>query len=346
MSELFITNFNPRLTGVATTIDNLYPAQAPRYNTALVGHPLPNAPAPITRREARSRSRSPAGGTAIWHVRRDPEMQAGMWARDVLRLPIKLVFTSAAQRRHSAWPRWLISRMDAVIATTQAAADALDHPVAAVVPHGTDTMRLSPAEDRTRAWQELGYGGTHGVATMGRIRPGKGTDIFVEAMIPILQADPGAVALITGEARKSDASFAEQLKSRAAQAGVADRMIFTGLIPNERIPALLRGASVIANLARREEFGVVPLEAMASGTPFVCSQTGAYPMLAQGGKTGLIAPIGDAAAASDMISSLLNDDNRRETMGRAGRAFVEAHHSITHEADAIDAVYQSIWRNA
>ena len=77
-------------------------------------------------------------------MRRNTEMRAALWARDVLRLPVKIVFTSAAIRRHSAFPRWLISRMDAVIATTEAAASFVPH-VRGIVPHGVDTERFFPA---------------------------------------------------------------------------------------------------------------------------------------------------------------------------------------------------------
>ncbi|KGF66674.1 lipopolysaccharide biosynthesis protein, partial [Hoeflea sp. BAL378] len=79
---------------------------------------------PIPFWQAVRMSREPPSGRKfhIWHVRRNPEMRAGLFARDILRLPVRLVFTSAAQRRHSLIPRWLISRMDAVIATTPEAA--------------------------------------------------------------------------------------------------------------------------------------------------------------------------------------------------------------------------------
>ena len=141
-------------------------------------------PAPITRRAARAASlKAPPGRPfAIWHVRRNPEMRTALWLRDIRRAPIRIVFTSAAQRLHSLYPRWLISRMDAVIATTERAADFVPH-VRAVVPHGVDCKRFSPAPDRPAAWAALGFGGKRGIATVGRIRPEKGTDLFVEAML-------------------------------------------------------------------------------------------------------------------------------------------------------------------
>ena len=151
MPELFVTNFNRNFTGVSATAANVIRQQADRYDLRLVGYPLPGCPNPITLRQARAQSRNTLGRPfAIWHVRRNTEMRAAIWARDVLKLPISVVFTSAAQRRHSMVPRWMISRMDAVVATSAAAAGFVPH-VRATVPHGVDTDRITPAADRAAA---------------------------------------------------------------------------------------------------------------------------------------------------------------------------------------------------
>ncbi len=63
--------------------------------------------------------RAPQGfRTRVWHARRNIEMLPGIILRDILRMPLKLVFTSASQRRHSGWTKFLIRQMDAVIATS------------------------------------------------------------------------------------------------------------------------------------------------------------------------------------------------------------------------------------
>ena len=162
MLELIVTNFNRNFTGVSATAAGVVRQQVGRYDMALAGVALPGCPNPISKREATHLSRTPPPGRAftLWHVRRNTEMRAALWARDILRLPVKIVFTSAAIRRHSAFPRWLISRMDAVIATTEAAAGFVPACARNVVPHGVDTERLSPAEDRTAAWVATGYPGS------------------------------------------------------------------------------------------------------------------------------------------------------------------------------------------
>lgn len=341
---LMITNLHKRFTGVSATIANLVPHQAQTYDLRLVGDPLPGCPAPISLAQARALSRQPNGKPfAIWHVRRNPDMQAAIWARDVLGLPIKTVFTSAAQRRHSAWPRWLISRMDAVIATTPQAASFIENP-AATIPHGIDTNRLTPVQNRDQAWADLGYGGTMGIATIGRIRPEKGTDIFVEAAIQAMANQPGLHALIIGMTARKHQPFEQALRARIADAGLTDRFHFTGNLDNQtQMPRILQALSLVVNLPRYEGYGVVPLEGLACETPFVCSDTGIYRELSAQNTHGLISPVGDAGAAAQHISALLASPDQRQNMGQKGRQMVATSMSIQHEAAQIGAVYERLW---
>ena len=344
MPELFVANYNPRFTGVSATAERMARWHAARYDLAIVGHPLDGLPPPLTPRAARRASRNPSNGrdTAIWHVRRDPEMISAIYARDVLRLPIRTVFTSAAKHRHSAFPRWLIGRMDAVIATSPEAASFFPD-VAATLPHGVDLSAARPVENRRAAWEALGYGGTHGVAIIGRVRPEKGTDVFVDAMIEVCGRDPGAVGLVLGMTKPPEEPFLEEQKRKVREAGLADRILFPGFISHEEKARILPALSLVANVARYEPFGVVPVEGMAAGTPFVCSETGYYREFSDAGRCGLIVPTGDADAAAVAISELLDDPDRIERMGRAAREKAERDHSIDREAGGAAEIYERLW---
>lgn len=343
MPELFITNYNRNFTGVSATAANVLRAQASLYDLALVGHPLPGCPAPITPRAAHIASRAQPGTRpfVIWHVRRNTEMRSALWLRDVRRAAIKIVFTSAAQRRHSAYPRWLISRMDAVIATTEKAAGFVPH-VRAVVPHGVDTDRFHPAPDRAEAWAALGYGGTQGIATVGRIRPEKGTDIFVDAMLRLLPQSPGTTALVIGRAGGQHDAYLKGLKQKTAAAGLADRLLFPGEVAPHDLPRLMRALSLIVQLPRYEGYGMVPLEALASGVPFVGSDAGSYRSFSSGGRVGTIVPLGDSAAGAEAASDLLT---RTARLSPLARQIATENFSARTEAEGINAVYQSLWSN-
>ena len=341
---LIVTNFNPNFTGVSATAATVVRGQMRRYNLRLVGSPLPGCPTPTTIREARKLCRT-AQQPVIWHVRRNPEMRVAIWARDVLRLPIKIVFTSAAQRRHSAYPRWLISRMDAVIATTSTAASYVPN-VSAVVPHGVDTNLFKPAANRLTAWQELGFGGTRGIASVGRVRPEKGTDVFVEALLKVLPNAPDTVALIIGKIAPKDTVFADNLKAKIAAAGLSDQIIFTGEIPPETLQKMLPALSLLVALPRYEGYGMTPLEAMASGVPFVGSDTGYFKTFSDAGQAGIVVPIGEDDLAAQAIQSLLNNPTELARLSDHALNTARTRHSAQEEISGIDTVYQELWAEA
>ena len=337
--EVYITNFNRNFTGVSATIAQLVPEQ--EQDLRLVGVPLPGCPDPISKAEAlRLCKQVPEGRPfAIWHVRRNTEMWMGLWARNVLRRPIKLVFTSAKQRLHSALPRWLIAQMDAVIATTDLAAETVPN-VYGVVPHGVDTKRFHPAEDRAAAWEALGYGGARGVACVGRIRHDKATDRFVDTMIEVLPRVPDLTALVIGWANPKFRAFEELQKAKVKKAGLSDRILFVGEIAGAKMPEVFRALSLLVPLPRYEGYGMTPLEAMASAVPFVATDTGYYKVFSAGGRAGHIVEAEDAAAH---VIELMEDPARLEALSVEARVVACENHAIAGEAAGIAAVYEKLW---
>lgn len=340
--DVIVTNFNRNFTGVSATAAAVIARQARHHNLSLVGYPLPGCPDPVKLTQAMSATKqNGVSRPVIWHVRRNIEMTTAIIARDILRLPIKTVFTSSARRLHSAFPRWLISRMDAVIATTDHAASFVPN-VFAVAPHGVDTDNFKPAENRLECWAKSGYPGTMGIATVGRIRPEKGTDIFVEAMIRTLPGLPGAKALVIGRATSEHRTFEEDLKRRISDAGLSERIIFTGELSSDKLPAILPGLSLLVATPRYEGYGMTALEAMASGVPVVASNTGHFAKFLEGGECGFIAESDDPAHISDLALQFLTDPDRLKAAGIAARKRAAGQFSIEGEVEAIDNVYRAL----
>ena len=269
-------------------------------------------------------------------------MIAGCVLKYVLRQPWQLVFTAAAQRRLSAMTRFFIRRMDRVIATSEGAAAHLGVS-ATVIPHGVNTDRFHPAPDQLAAWQATGLPGDHGIGIFGRVRPQKGTDLFVDAAIALLPQRPAWTAVIIGLTTPEHAAFRDTLRERIAAAGLSERIVFKGELPTDEIPGWYRCLSLVAAPARSEGFGLTPLEAMASGTPVVASRAGAFAMTIMDGKTGILVD-GDAPAPlAAAIARLMDDDALRSRMGDAARDHVTANFSIEAEARGINAVYEELW---
>ena len=344
--DLYVTNFNKNFTGVSATAAGVIGVQKEQFNLRLVGQVLPNCPTPISKRAAYDLSKTKPDGKpfAIWHVRRNPEMRAAIWARDVLRLPIRIAFTSSAQRRHSLYPRWLISKMDAVIPTTDEAMFFVDN-VFRVVPHGVDTARFTPAVDRAAAWRDLGYGGARGVAAIGRVRPEKGTDVFVDTMLRILPKHPDMVALVVGKAAKEHLGFQQKLKDKVAAAGLSDRLFFIGEVAADEMPVLIRALSLLIALPRYEGYGMTPLEGLASGVPFVGSLVGYFDTFSNENRFGKIVPVADAGQAAAAVEAWLSDEQQLLGASKLAPDFAKQQHSIETEVAGINAVYEGLWEH-
>lgn len=351
--EVIVFNLKRRYTGVSATVNALVPQQLQHWRLAYCGTPLPEVEKALaarhtralTWREAVRVSRQPPRDRPfrIWHVRRDPEMMAGLWARDVLRLPIRLVFTSAAQHRHGWFPRWLISRMDAVIATTAAAAACVPN-TSATVPHGIDLQRFAPV-DKTQAWRSSGLGGELGIGVFGRVRPDKGTDIFVDALCRVLPQHPKATAVIAGLVQPRHQAYADELRQRIAAAGLSERIVWLGEVPADQIAQWYRRCTIAVACPRYEPFGLTPFEAAATGCALICSDTGAFSALIQTGaqRNGHLIPTDDAPALAHALSDLLQHPAATRDMGQHAAQAVRDHFSLTAEAQGIAEVYRRLW---
>jgi len=352
--EVIVTNLKQRFTGVSGTVNALLPVQARSLNVAYFGSDMPGASlaaALCGERFARltfwqalrlSMSRLPDGRKRIWHVRRDPEMMLAIFLRDVLRLPIALVFTSAAKHRHSGFPRWLIARMDGVVSTTPEAASHVPN-TSRVVPHGISLTRFAPPPDKRTVWTRTGLPGQFGIGVFGRVRPDKGIDIFVDALRALLPEFPAYTAVIAGLCQPQHAAFKQALMSQIAAHGLADRLIFLGEIAPDKIAQWYQNVLIAVACPRYEPFGLTPLEGMACGCAVVASDTGAFRTIVDEGVTGHVVPTNDVDSLVAALRSVMQDPERAREMGRLGRLRVEQQFSVEREAAGIADVYATVW---
>jgi mannosyltransferase len=342
--EVIAPNFKKRLSGVTSTIIQLIPAQRRAgVRIATLGPGLPAHLPRIRYRDLLGLWRRPPGRVArVWHARRNIEMLPAIIMRDVLRMPLKIVFTSASQRRHTGWTRFLIARMDAVIATSRktAAYLAVDN---AVIMHGIDTERFHPADHRSSAKAELSLAPTQRhIGCFGRIRRQKGTDLFVDAMIALLPTRPDWTALIAGRTTAEHTAFEADLRARIDAAGLSDRIVFVG--EHTDIDRWYRALDLFVAPQRWEGFGLTPLEAMASGVPVIAADVGAFSELIVEGKTGRIVPPDDDGALAAAIAPYFDDEGLRAAASHAAVDHVRRNFPLQREAAEIAAIYDRLGR--
>jgi glycosyltransferase involved in cell wall biosynthesis len=184
-----------------------------------------------------------------------------------------------------------------------------------VAPHGVDHERFKPDESAAGADRDLlaSLGlptGRELVAFIGTLEPRKGVVPLIAAFDRLAQARPDSVLVLAGQ---PGWGMAETERALAA-ARHADRIVRTGYLPDEAVPALLRQAAVATYPALEEGFGLPALEALACGVPLVT--TAGTAMAEVAGGAALLVPPDDAPALADALECALDQGRHSERRDR------------------------------
>jgi mannosyltransferase len=283
------------------------------------------------------------GRWRIWHARRDIEILIGLLLRSLLRQPWRVVFTSAAPKRPGWWLRQLIRRCDAVIATSPRSAAFLER-CDAVIFHGVDCEQFYPAADREAVLADVGLAGQQVIASFGRIRPSKGTDLFVDALLTVLPRFPDWTAVITGLCQQRDLPYLKVIQQQIAASGLQQRIHFVGDLGSADIRRWYQRASICVAASRCEGFGLTPLEAMASGCVPITSQAGAWPWIIRP-EFGVMTESGEREGMITALQSLMADPIRLAAMAAEATSVARNKYSVDREAALINALYAKIAGN-
>ncbi|MFC6638534.1 glycosyltransferase [Sulfitobacter sp. JBTF-M27] len=338
--QVIAPNFKRRLSGVTATVVRLVPVQSRDIAIAATGPVIPDHVPQIRLSQLVTMPRRGPDGPRVWHARRNVEMIGGLALKYLLGKKLRLVFTSASQRRQTGLTRWLIRRMDAVVATSDRTAEYLEND-AQVIMHGIDLEGFSPPQDRADLRQKLGLP-ADGIliGCYGRIRSSKGTDVFVTAMTDALK-NLDAHALVMGRAVEKDRGFLNDLKTTVQTAGLADRIHFLPEVPVEDMADWYRVLDLYVAPQRWEGFGLTPIEAMACGVPVIATRVGAFEQIVTKDTGALVAP-DDPEALAKAIAQAFEPPHRVREWARNARPHVAEHFAIEREAAELIALYRRL----
>jgi D-inositol-3-phosphate glycosyltransferase len=193
-----------------------------------------------------------------------------------------------------------------------------------VVPCGIDLRTFHPAgveESQCRVAStlpDLDIDNGPGILFVGRLEQAKGADLLVRAL-PLIESPRQESLWIVGGDERDDDERA-RLRALARECGVEDRVKFVSAVDRQQLPDLYRAAAVCVVPSAYESFGLVAVEAMASGTPVVATRVGGLASTISHGKTGLLVADRRPDEFGTAIEHLLRDDALRQRMGRAAAA--------------------------
>ena len=186
----------------------------------------------------------------------------------------------------------------------------------AVIPCGVDVELFRP-RPTAPARARLGLDAEHVLLFVGRLTPIKGLETLLRAL-SVLRADGLSAArlrLLVVGGTKGEEAGSGHLRRLAHDLGIGDWVDFRGPQPQGVLTDYYGAADVCLIPSRYESFGMVALEAMASGVPVVASRAGGLAVTVQDGATGRLVAEGDVSALAQAVAGLLADEPARHALG-------------------------------
>ncbi len=264
-----------------------------------------------------------------------------LWALRTSRAPVNVgTFHTYFEGGHwgykyfFAYVQSAIARTDRLIAVSEAC-------VTALRPYFEQDFEIIPNGVDTGLYRPLPAGasrppGPPRILFVGRFDPRNGLGTLLEAARILQDEGRDFIVQVVG-----DGPMRPIYHRRARSLGVWDRIEWLGLLDEER-PRLYREATVFAAPCVLASFGVVLVEAMASGTPIACADNAGFRQVIRDGAPGRFVAPGDAADLAAGIGELLDDEALRADWGARGRRIASERYSWEGVCSRVEDLYIQI----
>lgn len=178
------------------------------------------------------------------------------------------------------------------------------------------------------------------VGTVGELKPLKGQEDFILAAAEVVKSFKETRFLIVGKDNSADRTFKRRLRRMAKVLGLESNLTFLDWV-EDTVP-LLSALDVFVSASHSESFGLAILEAMASGTPVVATETAGARELAGAERTDLLVGIQDPVELATAISRILRHPARAEEIGRENRRRAALQFSLEQMLDSTEDLYRRV----
>ena len=172
-------------------------------------------------------------------------------------------------------------------------------------------------EEITTVRQTYHLGHAPYILSVGTVQPRKNYQMLIRAFAPIAANNPHNLVIAGGKGWLN-----EEMMAEIERQGLNGRVLFTGFIDDEDLPALYSGATIFTFPSLYEGFGIPLLEAMACGVPIITSNASSLPEVVgerkDVGKTAVMLSPHDETAWTQAMEQLINDPPYRSRMVAAG----------------------------
>lgn len=275
----------------------------------------------------------PSQFTQAPHVLRWSRIPTVYYCHEVLRAAYEPLISGPISRLGIRWTLGRVDRRNARKATILAVNSEYTRQRVREV-YGRDATVVSPGVDLQRFRPSGSPRGTH-VLAVGALHPLKGLDFILEAISRLSPSLRPPLVVVSDRAREGERA---RLMRRAR--GLEIHLDLRERVSEEELAELYSGARALAFAAHNEPLGLVPLEAMACGTPVVAVSEGGVSETVVDGITGHLVPR-DPRNFAGALRQMLENPDEIEEMGRRGRKHVEENWSWERSVELLEELVRS-----
>jgi glycosyltransferase involved in cell wall biosynthesis len=292
--------------------------------------------------------RARAAGIQIIHTETGPrDSLAGVLLARLTGAALVVHLHEIRQSEQTPWFRLATRSARTIIAVSEASrasyarVGVIDAAKTRVVHNGVDVRRFRPDLDGSAVRADLGLPAELPLVLLpGRLVPWKGQSELVRAVAWLKERGRPVVVLLVGQDDVLAPDYRQQLQQEIAALGLTEQV---RLIPfRDDLPAVMAAADVVAVPSYEEPFGMVVIEAMASGRSVVAAGAGGIPEIIDHEASGLLVPPKDPVALGAAIQRLLDDPGLRARLVAEAQRRVLARFTRERMVEEVAQVYESL----
>ena len=227
--------------------------------------------------------------------------------------------------KNDMYHRWLYKNISLMLPVTYQVKEQLEkfipkdiRPKVEVLYMGSDIPETIDEIEKEKFRKQYALDNVFTVGIVGRIEKGKGQYLVIEAVKKLLDENMNLQALIVGHAMQEE--YLETLKADIQNDRIQDKIIFTGF--TREAQKLMQICDCLVLATDRETFGLVLIEAMASGVAVIGSDSGGPLEIIDNEESGLLFKTNDSTDLAEKIKMMMNKE-LKEKLSHAGKIKVD-----------------------
>lgn len=216
-----------------------------------------------------------------------------------------------------------------------------------IIPPGVNTHHFQEIVTNIEAKRQLGIDeNANMLLFVGRIEPLKAVDTILQALYVMRERAPQLLknlsfTIVGGDPNSVKDDEMQRLQDMSVELGIDQIVNFVGAKEQSQLPLYYSAATAVIMPSDYESFGMVALEAMATGTPVIASQVGGLAFLVRNNETGFHIPIREPKSLADSVIELLSNPQKTQEMGKSASRIAKDY-AWSNIADRLVHVFESV----